>query len=329
MMKYTELKAKLKESIDNAYLIFGEDRFLCFDALKKIEDAAGINIRDMNTAIISGEKVTAKDIVSSANLYPFGDEYRLVIVKNYNPSKNKDEAKELQNYLNNQLKSTILVFFNPDNADFLKAMSNITPIDCGKIDAKFIYAYIVNNLKKNAIEWEDEAIEKLILFCSNDMSRITNEIEKLASFAFESKLLTKQMVEQFVVQDKEFQVFQLAEFLAKGDAKSAIELVDSFSYKPGSAFSIISPLYSNYRRALFVSLNKDKTNAELASLLSVKEFAIKAMQNQIRVFSPKKLKKIVSMIASYDKKIKIGEMKENIAIKTLVFNILNIRGQND
>lgn len=328
-MRYTELKAKLKESIDNAYLIFGEDRFLCFDALKKIEDAANISIKDMNKDIISGEKATAKDIVSSANLYPFGDEYRLVLVKNYNPSKNKEETTELQNYLKNQLKSTILVFFNPDNADFLKAMSNIAPVDCSKIDAKYIYAYVINILKKNDIKWEDEAIETLILFCNNDMSRIANEVEKLSSYVAENQLLTKNIVEEFVVQDKEFQVFQLAEFLAKGDVKNAIQLIDSFSYKPGSAFSIISPLYNNYRRALFVSLCKDKPSAELAPLLGVKEFAIKALQNQIKVFSPKKLKKIVSMIANYDKKIKIGEMKENIAIKTLVFNILNIRGQND
>ena len=328
-MKYIQLKAQLKESIDNAYLIFGEDRFLCFDALKKIEDAANINIKDMNIDIISAEKISAKDIVASANVFPFGDEYRLVIVKNYNPAKNKDESEILQNYLNNPQKTTILLFFNPDNADFLKTMSNLTQIDCGKIDIKFIYAYVVNHLKKNNINFEDEAIEKLIIYSNSDMSRITNEVEKLASYCSENKMLTKEIVENFVVQDKEFQVFQLAEFLAKGDARNAIDLVESFSYKPGSAFSIISPLYNNYRRALFIALNKDKTNAELASLLSVKEFAIKSMQNRIKVFSPKKIKKIITMITSYDEKIKIGKMKENVAIKTLIFNILNIRGQNE
>ena len=42
-----------------------------------------------------------------------------------------------------------------------------------------------------------------------------------------------------------------------------------------------------------------------------------------------KLKNIVDMIADFDKKIKTGEMKENIAIKTIVFNILKARGNND
>ena len=46
-MKYIDLKASLKNKLENSYLIFGEDRYLCFDALKKIEEAANINIKDM------------------------------------------------------------------------------------------------------------------------------------------------------------------------------------------------------------------------------------------------------------------------------------------
>ncbi len=89
---------------------------------------------------------------------------------------------------------------------------------------------------------------------------------------------------------------------------------------------LIAPLYLAYRRALFVSINKDKTPSELASLLGVKEYAIKMLKNQVVAFSPKKLKAIVDMLALYDKKIKTGEMKEAVAIKTIASNILNIRG---
>ena len=83
IMKYIELKKQLKINIDNVYFIYGDDRYLCFDALKKVESALSIQIKDMNTVTLSGESVTAKDIVESANTYPFGDLYRLVVVKNY------------------------------------------------------------------------------------------------------------------------------------------------------------------------------------------------------------------------------------------------------
>ena len=325
-MKYIELKASLKNKIENAYLISGDDRYLCYDALKKIEDALSITIKDMNSVTISGDKVSAKDIVESANMYPFGDEYRLVVVKDFDRAKNKEEYKVIENYLKTPLTSTVIVFFNPDSAEFYKGMANLTAIDCSKIEPKVISAYVKNNLAKNEIQASEEAIENLILFCDSDMTRITNELEKLIAYVADTKTLTADIVKEFVVQDKEYQVFELAEFIAKGESKKAMDLVDSFMIKPGSAFVILSPLFNNYRRALFVSINKDKTPAELASMLGVKEFAIKMLKNQIAKFSPKQLKQIVDMIAEYDKKIKIGEIKENVAIKTIVINILNIRG---
>ena len=328
-MKYVELKASLKSKIEKTYLISGDDRYLCYDALKKIEDALAITIKDMNAVTLSGEQVSAKDIVDSANMYPFGDMYRLVVVKNFAPTKNKAEFETIQKYVNTPLDSTVLVFFNPDTAEFFKGMKDITPVDCSKIDAKTISAFVKNFLAKNEISSTEETIEKLIMYCSSDMARITNELEKLSAYVAKTKVLTTEIVEDFVVQDKEYQIFQLAEFIAKRDAKNAIDLVDSFMVKPGSAFTILSPLYNNYRRALFVSINSTKTATELASLLGVKEFAIKMLKNQVACFSPKQLKQIVDMIADYDRKIKVGEMKENIAIKTIVFNILNIRGQND
>ncbi len=327
-MKYIELKASLKSKIEQAYLISGDDRYLCYDALKKIEDALSITIKDMNTVTISGEQTTAKDIVDCANMYPFGDMYRLVVVKNFAPTKNKTEFEVLQKYVTQPLGSTVLVFFNPDSAEFYKNMKGLTAVDCSKIDAKTISAFVKNFLAKNDISSTEDAIAKLIMYCSEDMARITNELEKLAAYVAKEKVLTTDIVEKFVVQDKDYQVFQLAEFIAKRDAKNAIDLVDSFMIKPGAGYTILSPLLNNYRRALFVSINSTKTPSELASLLGIKEFAVKMLKNQVACFNPKQLKQIVDIIADYDRKIKVGEMKENIAIKTIVFNILNIRGQN-
>lgn len=326
-MKYIELKASLKQGTKSAYLIFGDDRYLCYDALKKIESSLNLTIVDMNSVTISGESTSAKDIVESANLYPFGDAFRLVVVKNFNPGKDKNSASIIQDYLNKPLQSTVLVFFSPDGADFYKGMKNLETIDCSKIDAKTISAFVKNYLAKMSIESNDDAIDKLILYCNYDMARVTSELEKLSAFVLDTKVLTPEIVEKNVTQDREFQVFQLAEFIAKGDGDSANKLVDSIMVKAGMGFTILAPLYNNYRRALFVSVNKDKTSAELATMLSVKEFAIKMLKNQIAVFSAKQLKAIVDMLADYDRKIKMGEMKENVAIKTIVFNILNLRGK--
>ena len=252
-MKYIELKASLKNGIKNSYLISGDDRFLCFDSLQKIEKSLSFTLKDMNYVVLSGDEVTASEVIDSANVFPFGDEYRLVVVKNFNPTKNDSAFRTIQTYLNNPSSSTILVFFNTDGAEFFKGMKNIELIDCSKIDAKTISYYIINYLAKLDIKSNQEAIDKLILYCNFDMTKITSELEKLSAYVLDTKILTSEIVEKNVVQDKEFQAFQLAEFISKGEAENANNLVDGLMVKSGQAFSILSPLYNAYRRALFIA----------------------------------------------------------------------------
>ena len=266
-MKFIELKKDLQKNIRPAYLITGNDRFLCFSALEQIKNALAINYKDLNEVIMQGDSVSKEDIARSASVFPFLDKYRLVQVNDY---KGKGKAKsgedELLKYLNNP-----------------------------------------------------------ILFCNNDMARISSELDKLISFAGDREIVEEDVL-SLVVEDKEYQVFELAEFIARGEKVKALDLLYTLSNAGRSGFSILTPLYNNYRRALFVAINKDKTEEEIASLLSVKPYAIKMMRNQVKVFTPKKLKLIVDMLYEADRNIKMGKIKEDVAIKTATLNILKIRG---
>lgn len=324
-MKYVELKSSLKNELSNVYVIFGDDRYLCFDALSKIEDATGIMMKDLN-AVNFSENYSPSDVAKASNVYPFADKFRLVVARDLEITK-KDGLGELAEFLKNPLASTILVIFTPAKPELFKDFK-VTMVDCNKIDEKNISAYIKNKLAREAIASSDEAISKLIRFCSFDMTRITTELEKLISFAYESKVIKPEDVEALVYRDRDYQIYELAEFLAKGDAESALDLASSIMIKSGMIFRLLTPLYNNYRRALFISINKEMQTQELAKALDIKEYAVKMMKFQVSVFGSKNLKKIVDMIATTDKKLKTGEIKESVAIKMIIFNILNLRGNN-
>ena len=180
-------------------------------------------------------------------------------------------------------------------------------------------------LKKLGKEIHVSALDKLVSYCNNDMSRISNELEKLISYSGQEPI--KELdVDTLVYQDREYQVFELAEFISKGEKEKALDLIYVLSNGGKSSFSVLGPLYNNYRRALFVAINKDKTDDEIASLLGVKPYAVKMVRNQALRFTPKKLKTIVDMIYNTDRNIKMGKIKEDVAIKTIVLNILKLRG---
>ena len=100
-MKFIELKKDLDKNIKQAYLITGNDRFLCYSALDTIKKALNITLPEMNEVIMSGDSVSSQDIARSVSVFPFADNYRLVQVNDYNGKvKSKGKEDELLNYLN-------------------------------------------------------------------------------------------------------------------------------------------------------------------------------------------------------------------------------------
>lgn len=320
-MKFVELKKSLNK-LDNVYLIAGEDRFLCYNALEQILSACKLSMPEMN--YVNMENASADDIIASANIYPFIDERRVVVVKDFALKSSADSAtKKIEAYIKNPMPSTVLIFFNIREDNSFKALqSQVSYIDCSKLDGGAINAYICKNLDKYSIKYTQPAINLLALYCSYDMQRISAEVDKLISYSAGKLEIDEQVIKDLVVQDKEYQIYELAELISKNNAEKALDLVDALGRKNG--FSILSPLYNNYRRALYVSIT-NLSDFELAKSLGIKEFAVKMLRNQLRVFSPKKLKFIVDLLAKSDSDIKTGKMKEDVAVKTAVLQILKIR----
>ncbi len=324
-MKYLELESNLDKQIKSAYLISGSDRYLCYDALAKIKKALNIAQTDLNEVILSADSASKDDIVRAVSVFPFMDNYRLVQVNEFSNKKATKDDKLLE-YLKNPMQESILVFFSLDSVEALKPyMPYLTAIDCDKLEPMQIKKFIKQSSNSQNLNITEQALDMLILFCNNNMARISSELVKLVSYA-NGKQITPEIVREIVSEDKEYQVFELAEFIARNEKQKALDLVFTLANEGKGGFSIIAPLYNNYRRALYVAINKDKTDEQLAVLLNVKPYAVKMVKNQIKYFTPKSLKSIVDMLYEADRNIKMGKIKEDVAIKTIVLNILKIRG---
>ncbi|MBQ9790563.1 MAG: DNA polymerase III subunit delta [Clostridia bacterium] len=330
-MKFIELKKKLMEKVDNVYLISGGDRFLCFKALEQIQAKLGLQIPDMNSVTMSGENLEARTIVESASMFPFGDEYRLVVVKDFNPkvlgNKKSPAEQILEDYFKSPNPQAVLIFFNIEGDDFFKNLkTRLVHVDCSKLELSSLVSVIISSFKKENITISVDDAKTFALFCNLDMARIESEIQKLSSFAAKTGVITESDIKNNVVEDKEYQIFELSELLSKGKSYEALEMVQALSLQGKSGFSILTPLYNNYRRVLFTAINNTMRDAEIAEALGVKEYAIKMCRNQARAFTPRKLKKIVDMLAAADKNIKLGKIKEDVAVKTIIIHILEMRG---
>ena len=210
-----------------------------------------------------------------------------------------------------------MIYDYNDKFDFAKNKTAF--VDCRRFDKKLGSAVVVNELSKLGKQISAEALDTLWEYCNGYLTRINNELYKLAFYDLNDTLITKKLVESMVNKDSEFVIFELTDALSRKDGDKALQIVDKLSKEQG-----ILGLITNHFRRLFLISTSDMSDKQLSGLLGVKEYAISKQREQIKNFSKMQLKKIYALLEKVDYNIKSGAMLQENALYYLVLNILYI-----
>lgn len=309
------LKNRLKNGIENFYLVEGDDYFLFDKALSMIKNASQIQLEEFNISKFDDDNFSGKAVVDSTQVLPLSSEKRIVVVKDVTKVSEND-IKQLKSYLENPVESTVLVIL--DSADKFSSLKGYGQfVDAKRMDRNLASAVIVNALAKQGKQISGEALATLLDYCNGYLTRVMNELDKLVFYDVTNPLITKDLVEKLVHKDTDFVVFELTEALGKRDVSKAIKLLSAMVKEQGT----LGLITNHFRRLFFISIS-DLDNARLAQTLGVKEYAIVKQREQLHNFSKMQLKKIYALLEEVDYKIKSGQMLSENALYFLVFSIL-------
>ena len=219
----------------------------------------------------------------------------------------------------------VLVVNIGDNDAINFDKNNITQVDCGRLDYKFVSLKIkaVVNAKNKTIG--DSAIKLIFDYSLGDLAKIMLDIDKLVAFLGDKQEITVTDVKEVVSQSLEYKIFELTEALSKKDSNKVFAIINDMKGKKEEYKTLPALIYSHFRRLFMVSLNKTNTNLELSKMLGVKEYAIKMTQNQVKLFSKSSLKKINDLCAKLDFDLKQSNISVDNYINLLVLTILNMK----
>ena len=281
-----------------------------------IKNACGITLDDFNVNVFDEESFSTDKLFAATELLPIIDEKRLVVIKGGKLS--EGDKKRTTEILLHIPKTTVVVVLDYNkNFEFLK--KDFVLVDANRMDKELVKKLITAYLARISKKIDADAMDELIESCNGYLTRIMNELNKLVCFDLDSENITKESVDKLVNKDIEFSVFELTEALSKKDGDKAIRLLKLMEKDQG-VFALIS---NQFRRLFYASIS-DLTNAELAGLLGVKEFAIMKARQLAKGFSKAQLKKICSLLEEMDYAVKSGAMLQTNALYLLVFNILYV-----
>lgn len=333
-MTYKQIITDLENKVYHpVYFLCGEEPYY----IDKISDHIEAHIlneteKEFNQTVLYGIETDVPSIISYAKRYPMMANYQVVIVKE---AQKIDKIEELEPYIKNPLKSTVLVIcYKFKKIDRRKTFAKQLESKAVLFESKKIYdnkipQWIAEYVKEIGYVISPNSALILGEYLGNDLSKIVNEIKKIIISIPKKTEISLHHIYDNIGISKDFNIFELQSAIAHKNIYKANQIINYFAANPKENPFIknITILFSFFCKILHLhSLNETQRN-NIASELSILPMFINEYSTAKRHYSAAKLIKIMGYLREYDLKAKgvdsTGNIKEGELYRELLFKILH------
>lgn len=256
---FDELRREVEAGrIQPLYLFLGEELYLQERAVRLLSDTVDETIRPFNVSRFSigsdngaGFKVTAAMAIDAANQMPMMSARRIVVVREFDRIREEEQELVLC-YLKSPAPTTTMVFqaAAPDKRRKLTTalikICSVVTFDL--LDDKSARRFAEDRLKSRGCRIEPAALNLLIGLVGTGLTRLVNELEKLAAYA-DGTAINSETVQELVPRAREHTNWELWDAVNARDRKRALKLMERL-LDDTDALPILGALASLYRRLL-------------------------------------------------------------------------------
>lgn len=312
-MSFEQIKKDiLSRQFKPVYLLMGEEPYY-IDELTDlfIEKVLPEEERDFNQTILYGKDTDVASVITLCRGFPMMSEYQLVVVKE---AQAMNKLEQLELYVNNPLASTILVLnYKGGTLDKRKKLyAEINKhgeiFQSDKIPEYKIPAFINSYVQQKGISIDQKSAQMLTDFLGNDLSKVTNEIDKLLiSFAPGQRQITAELIELNIGISKDFNNFELLKAVVDKNIFKVNQIADYFEKNPKNNPMImtLAILFNFFSNLMICYWAKDKSDKGLAAELGFRSpYQGRDYVQGIRNYNAFKCMEIISLLRTYDAKSK-------------------------
>ncbi len=315
------------------YFLMGEEAYY----IDKISNYIEKNLlteeeKGFNQMVLYGRDVSVEDIVSQAKRYPMMAEKQVIIVK---------EAQDLNRtidrllpYVENPQPTTVLVIcYKYRSLDKRKKLGKMIAEKGVLFESKKLYEnqvgeWISSNLKERGYGIEPKAGHMLVEFLGTDLSKIDNELEKLALILERGTVINASHVEENIGISKDYNNFELRKAIGEKQFVRANQIINYFAENPRThpLVMTISLLHSFFTQLLLYHGLKDKGRINTAKMLKINPYFVPEYQKAASNYPMRKVARVVSYLRDADMQSK-GVGASNLShadiLKQLLFKIMH------
>lgn len=320
-------------NIKPIYFLMGDEPYYIDKLTEFIENSILTeDEKGFNQMVIYGRDTTIDDVISNAKRYPMMADRQVVVVR---------EAQELvktidklESYVENPQTTTVLVIaYKYKTLDKRKKLPKLIEKSGVLFESKKMYenqvgTWITRVLQGRGLTIEPKANAMLVEFLGNDLSRISNELDKLQIILPKGSTITAKDIEVNIGFSKDFNVFELQNALGSKNQVKAYQIAQYFADNPKDNPMVVttSLIFSFFIKLLKYHGLKDKNPKNVASVLGISPFFLKDYDVALRNYPMKKVSSIVATLRDVDNKSKgIGanSLSNHDLLKEMLVKIFN------
>ena len=332
-MNYKEIISSINnKKPHHIYFLMGDEPYY----IDKISDEISKNLLSIeqqafNQVTLYGRDLTAGQIIAEAKQFPIGAEHRVVIVKEGQQIKN---IERLESYIENPQKSTVLVIsYKGKSLDKRKKFGKELSKRCVVFESKKLYddkipSWILTYINEHGYTIKNDATVILAEYLGSDLSKITNELEKIMLVVRKEDQITTTTIEHHIGISKDYNIFELQNALGDKDVRKSNQIINYFSEntKNHHIVPVLSALFSFFQKVIVYHFLKDKDLKSTANALKINPFFVRQYQKSAKNYNKKQLFSIFKYLREYDLRSKGVNNKstdQRGLLKELIFKILH------
>jgi len=258
-----------------------------------------------NLSIFYGKDADWSSVVNACMRYPMFADKQVVILKE---AQQMRDIEKLESYIDNPLASTIFVVsFKEKKVDGRSKLAKTLKSKGEMLSTKKMYdsqlpEWVNQMVASHQLTIAPKALHLLVDHIGNDLSRLQNEVEKLAVNLAGRKNITEDDIEKYIGVSKDFNVFELQDALGKRDLAKTIRIIHYFEANPKAApiHMILPALYNYFSKVFMLYSLPNITEQSAAAALGVNPFFVKEYIATARRYDYEGIEKVLLLLHQYN-----------------------------
>ena len=288
------------------YWLEGEEEYF-IDKVMKYAESNILNESEtgFNLSVFYGKDADWAAVVNACRRYPMFAEKQVVLLKE---AQQMRDIEKLEAYIENPLASTVFVVsYKEKKVDGRTRLAKLLKEKGVVLTTKKLYdnqlpEWTEELVQSKELNISQKALMLLVDHIGNDLSRIENEIDKIAINLGKRKGITETDVEQYVGVSKDFNVFELQAALATKNLSKAIQIIQYFEANPKAApIQLVLPsLYTFFSKVFMIYGLNTRDEKTIATSLGINSFFIKDYLRTTTVYSYADVEKLLLLLSDYN-----------------------------